>query len=121
MSSETLPSALFTDLYELTMAQAYWQSGQTARGTFSLFIRGYPPDRGYFVFASLEQVLDYLGSLRFTAKDIDYLRSLLMFDGAFLEFLAGLRSTGDVRAMPRARFSLPTNRLSKRLSRSRPS
>jgi nicotinate phosphoribosyltransferase family protein/metallopeptidase YgjP-like protein len=49
--------SLFTDLYELTMAQAYWQSGQTGPGTFSLFLRNYPSDRAYFVFAGLAVVL----------------------------------------------------------------
>jgi nicotinate phosphoribosyltransferase len=92
--------ALFTDLYELTMAQAYWQSGQTASATFSLYIRSYPPDRGYFVFAGLADVLDYLESFRFSATDLDYLRSLGRFDRDFLEHLRQLRFTGTVRAMP---------------------
>jgi nicotinate phosphoribosyltransferase len=100
MSRTEASQALFTDLYELTMAQAYWQAGQTAGGTFSLFIRSYPPDRGYFVFAGLDDVLDYLEALRFTAADLAYLRSLGMFTDEFLDFLAGLRFTGSVRAMP---------------------
>jgi nicotinate phosphoribosyltransferase len=91
---------LFTDLYELTMAQAYWQSGQTARATFSLYIRSYPPDRGYFVFAGLADVLDYLEGLHFSPADLDCLRSLGRFDRAFLEYLGQLRFTGTVRAMP---------------------
>jgi nicotinate phosphoribosyltransferase len=92
--------ALFTDLYELTMAQAYWQSRTTAPAVFSLFFRKYPPDRAYFVGAGLADVLDYLETFRFTAIDLDYLRSLQRFDAAFLEYLAGLRFTGSVRAMP---------------------
>jgi nicotinate phosphoribosyltransferase len=96
----TRPSlGLFTDLYELTMAQAYWQSGQTAPATFSLFFRKYPPDRGYFVFAGLEDVLDNLEGFRFSRADIEYLRSLNRFDGGFLEHLRQLRFTGSVRAM----------------------
>jgi nicotinate phosphoribosyltransferase len=91
--------ALFTDLYELTMAQAYRQSGQTGAATFSLFFRKYPPDRAYFVFAGLTDALDYLENFRFTAGDIDYLRSLGRFDEGFLDFLAKLRFTGSVRAM----------------------
>lgn len=92
--------ALFTDLYELTMAQAYWQSGQTGPGTFSLFLRKNPPDRAYFVFAGLPDVLDYLESFRFAPSDMAYLRSLNRFDEAFLQFLSQLRFTGNVRAMP---------------------
>lgn len=92
--------ALFTDLYELTMAQAYRHSGHTAAATFSLFFRKYPRDRAYFVFAGLADVLDYLEKFRFTAGDIDFLRSLRRFDDGFLDFLGQLRFTGSVRAMP---------------------
>ena len=91
--------ALFTDLYQLTMAQAYWKSGNTAEATFSLFIRNYPPDRGYLVAAGVEDALDYLEDLRFSRKDIDYLRSIGSFQPEFLDFLAGVRFTGSVRGM----------------------
>ena len=96
----TEPSkALFADLYQLTMAQAYWQSGKTDTVTFSLFFRDYPPDRGYLVFAGLADVIDFLEDLRFEGDDIEHLRSLGLFDREFLEFLTGLRFTGSVRAM----------------------
>jgi len=99
--TRAVPSlALFTDLYELTMAQAYWQSGQTASATFSLFFRKYPPDRAYFVFAGLADVLAYLESFRFAHADIEYLRSLQRFNEGFLRDLGELRFTGAVRAMP---------------------
>src|SRR5262245_56562457 len=90
--------ALFTDLYELTMAQAYWHSGVTGPAVFSLFMRNYPPNRGYFVFAGLADVLDYAEKLRFTADDIDYLLSLGRFDAKFLDFLKNVRFTGSIRA-----------------------
>jgi nicotinate phosphoribosyltransferase len=92
-------NALLTDLYELTMGQAYWRSGVTGTATFSLFFRKYPSSRGYFVFAGLEHVLDYLESLRFSEDDLGYLESLEMFDRRFLKWLRNLRFTGDVRAM----------------------
>ena len=91
--------ALFTDLYQLTMAQAYLQSGTTGTATFSLYFRSYPPDRAYFVLGGVDDALDYLEGLRFTGDDLDYLESLDLFDGGFLDYLAGLRFTGDVRAM----------------------
>jgi len=94
-----LSRALFTDLYQLTMAQAYWQSGTTAPATFSLFFRSYPPDRSYFVFAGLADVLEYLERFRFTGGDIEGLRSLGKFDGEFLNYLAKLQFRGSVRAM----------------------
>lgn len=91
--------ALFTDFYELTMAQAYCQSQRTAPATFSFFIRSLPPHRAYFVFAGLDDVLDYLEGLRFTLEEVDYLRSLGRFEGGFLRHLEQLRFTGSVRAM----------------------
>ena len=94
--------SLFTDLYELTMAQAYWQSGVLAEACFSLFVRRLPTNRGYLVFAGLEDMLDALSGLRFGEDDIAWLRSLGLFDDGFLEYLGGLRFTGSARAMPEA-------------------
>ena len=91
--------ALFADLYALTMAQAYWQHGHTATATFSLAFRNLPLDRGYAVFAGLEEALDHLEALRFSDADVAYLRSLGLFDPAFLDWLPSLRFTGSVRAM----------------------
>jgi len=100
MRPADLSLGLFTDFYELTMAQAYWQSGQTPSATFSLFFRKYPPDRAYFVLAGLADVLDYLEGFRFSPGDLEYLDSLGRFDRDFLEYLRQLRFTGRVRAMP---------------------
>ncbi len=91
--------ALFTDLYELTMSQAFWQSGATAEATFSLLIRSYPADRAYFVLAGIEDSLDFLEGLQFTQDDRDYLGSLDKFDKGFLAYLGDLRFSGSVRAM----------------------
>ncbi len=99
MTDRRLSPALFTDLYQLTMAQAYWQAGQRAPATFSLTVRSYPPDRGYLVFAGLADVLSYLEDLRFSRDDLEFLRSWGMFDDGFLEALSRLRFTGSVRAM----------------------
>lgn len=98
--ADSQPSrALFADLYELTMAQAYWQHSHNAPATFSLAFRNLPPDRGYAVFAGLDEALAHLEALRFTDADVAYLRSLGLFDDAFLDWLPSLRFTGDVRAM----------------------
>ena len=99
MASGGVSNALFADLYELTMAQAYWQHGWTGTATFSLFLRTYPADRGYFVYAGLEDALSYLESLRFTDADVDYLRSTGTFDNNFLDSLSGFRFTGSVRSL----------------------
>ena len=95
---------LFTDLYELTMAQAFFRQGMSAMATFSLFIRTYPPNRAYFVSAGLEDVLFYLSNLNFSDRAIDYLRALGIFSEDFLEYLRGVRFTGSVRAIPEGRL-----------------
>ena len=100
MRRANLSLGLFTDFYELTMAQAYWQSAKTASATFSLFFRKYPPDRAYFVLVGLADVLDYLEGFRFSPGDLEYLHSLGRFDRDFLEYLRQLRFSGSVRAMP---------------------
>ncbi len=93
------PRALFTDLYELTMAQAFWQRGMDARATFSLFFRSLPPNRGYLVAAGAEECLDELASLRFTTEDLARLDDLRLFDPRFLDALGDLRFTGDARCV----------------------
>ena len=95
---------LFTDLYELTMAQAYFQQGMRQPATFGLTVRSYPPNRGYLVSAGLEDVLDYLAGLRFDDDAVGYLDSLGMFTADFLDYLRGLRFTGTVRAVPEGRL-----------------
>ena len=95
---------LLTDLYELTMAQSYFQHGMSAPATFSLFIRTYPANRSYFVAAGLGDVLNYLEGWRFPEESIDYLRSTNIFSSGFLDYLSGLRFTGDVWAVPEGRL-----------------
>ena len=97
-------SALFADLYELTMAQAFFQQGMFAQATYSLFTRQYPPNRAFLVAAGLEDVLDYLENLCFSPASLDYLRSIGIFDNNFLEYLKDLRFTGSVRAIPEGRL-----------------
>lgn len=67
--------ALLTDLYEFTMAEVYFQSHMFAPATFSLFIRAYPPQRGYFVSAGLEEVLEFLTQIEYSRQDLYYLKS----------------------------------------------
>ena len=80
-------AALFTDLYELTMAAAFFREGVGGAATFSLFVRRLPRERGFLVAAGLEDVLEYLRALRFGAGAMDYLRARGGFEPAFLEFL----------------------------------
>ena len=101
-SSDNL--ALLTDFYQLTMAQAYFQSRKLKPATFSLFIRSYPPNRGYFVSAGLVDVLNFLEQFRFNGAAIEYLRSRGMFTEEFLDFLRDLRFSGEVWAIPEGRL-----------------
>jgi nicotinate phosphoribosyltransferase len=94
---------LFTDLYELTMAQTYFAQDMLAPATFDLFFRTYPPNRAYMVCAGLEDVLDFLESVSFGDGCRQYLRETGMFTEAFLDFLGDLRFTGSVRALPEGR------------------
>jgi len=96
----TRQAALFTDLYELTMAASYFRERMTAAATFSLFVRTLPKTRSFLVAAGLEDVLAYLEAFRFSDEGIAYLRTLRRFDERFLEFLPTLRFTGEVRAVP---------------------
>ena len=102
----TPPGALFTDLYELTMAAGYFEKGIDDPAVFSLYARRHPR-RGFFVAAGLEAALDFLSSFRFRKEDIAYLKSLKLFSEAFLDFLRSLRFDGEVRALPEGSLFFP--------------
>ena len=96
--------SLLTDLYEFTMAASYWENKMFEPATFSLFIRKYPPDRGYFISAGLEEVLDFLESFGFDQQGLDYLDSTRLFSHDFLNFLSNIRFTGEVHAVSEGRL-----------------
>ncbi len=91
--------ALLTDLYQLTMLQAYWARGMHETAVFEFFVRALPPGRSFLVAAGLEQVLDYLESLRFSDEELAWLAGCGRFDRTFVDWLATLRFTGEVDAM----------------------
>ena len=93
------PPALLTDLYQLTMAACYFEQGMAEEATFSLFIRKYPPGRGYLVAAGLAEALHYLETLRFTKEDLSYLASTGLFKTSYLDYLGQVRFTGEVHAL----------------------
>ncbi len=93
-------SALFTDLYELTMVQAYWQEAMTAPAVFSLYYRTLPATRNFLVACGLAEVLAALEAFRFTGEEIDWLASTGLFRSDFLTWLSRLTFTGRVRAVP---------------------
>ncbi len=91
---------LLTDLYELTMLQAYFEQSMNGRAVFELFVRKLPPHRNFLVSAGLAQVLDYLMGLRFDADDLAWLNSCGRFTPEFVGSLATLRFSGDIDALP---------------------
>jgi nicotinate phosphoribosyltransferase len=95
-----LASPLLTDLYQLNMLQAYFEHGDTETAVFEFFFRKLPARRGFLIAAGLEQILDYLEGLRFSAEDMDWLAATGRFGNALLDRLADFRFTGNVHAMP---------------------
>ncbi len=87
---------MMTDFYQLTMMNGYFlkhKTGETA--VFDVFFRQ-KDTMNYAVFAGLDQAIDYIENLRFSADDIEYLRSLGTFHPDFLEYLKNFRFTGDM-------------------------
>ena len=93
-------AALLTDLYELTMASSYFAHGMRGEATFELFIRHLPEHRNFLISAGLDDALTYLERFRFDADGVAYMRTLSLFDEAFLAFVGELRFTGEVWAIP---------------------
>ena len=93
-------SALLTDLYQLTMLQAYRDRGMDGTAVFEFFVRKMPEHRNFLVAAGLAQVLDFLEALRFTDEEVDWLAGCGRFSREFVDSLAAMRFTGDVAAMP---------------------
>jgi nicotinate phosphoribosyltransferase len=93
-------SALLTDLYQLNMLQAYLDRGETQTAVFEFFVRKLPAHRGFLVAAGLEQVLEFLETLRFAPDELDWLAKTGRFSKAFIDYLADFRFAGDVHAMP---------------------
>jgi nicotinate phosphoribosyltransferase len=101
MPEPSMPSpALFTDLYELTMLQAYLEEDLLDEAVFSLFVRRLPGSRNYLLAAGLDDVLRYLEDLRFDGAALEYLASTKLFSSHFLSALESFRFEGDVYAVP---------------------
>ena len=104
---------LLTDFYELTMMQGYYEKGQNETVIFDVFYRQNPCNGGYAICAGLEQVIEYVKGLNFTYEDVDYLRSLGIFDEEFLHYLSGFHFSGDIYAIPEGSVIFPKEPLLK--------
>ena len=103
----TSANALLTDLYQLTMLQAYYRYGMEETAAFEFFSRKLPGKRGFLLAAGLEQVLEFLENLRFTSRDLAWIESSGLFSRDLLERLVDFRFTGDVDAMPEGTAFFP--------------
>ena len=99
---------LLTDLYEITMMQAYFKNNNKNKmAIFDVFYRKNPMDGGYAISAGLEQVIEYINNLHFTEDDINYLASLKIFEDDFLGYLKNFKFTGDIYAIPEGSVIFP--------------
>jgi nicotinate phosphoribosyltransferase len=105
--SMSAQSLLLTDLYELSMLEAYAAHGMAETAVFELFVRRLPPERGFLVAAGLEQAVELLETMCITADELAWLRGSGMFSSDFVDSLADLRFTGDLDAMPEGTVFFP--------------
>ena len=98
---------LLTDLYELTMMQGYFKTKNNTTVIFDAFHRKNPCDGAYAISCGLDQVIDYINHLNFNLEDIEYLRSVHLFDEDFLEYLSNFKFTGDIYAIPEGTVMFP--------------
>ncbi len=98
---QKLNLTMLCDFYELTMGNGYFEQGYQDQITyFDLFFRRCPDGGGFAIAAGLEQIIDYIQNLHFSAEDIEYLRGRKMFSEGFLNYLKDFRFTGDIWAVP---------------------
>ena len=111
--SSTQNLTLLTDLYELTMMQGYLKNPVQETVIFDVFYRNNPCGNGFAIAAGLDQMIDYINNLRFEKDDLDYLRSLEIFDDEFLSYLADFHFSGDIYAIPEGTVVFPREPLVK--------
>ncbi|WP_147615987.1 nicotinate phosphoribosyltransferase [Treponema pectinovorum] len=102
-----IKNALFTDFYELTMAQGYWKNEMDHDVVFDMFFRRQAFNGGFSVFAGLDTLLDAITDFSFTEDDIEYLKSQGIFEQGFLDYLKDFRFTGDMYAFKEGSVIFP--------------
>ncbi len=103
---------MLVDFYELTMGNGYFDNDVADKiAYFDMFFRRVPDGGGYCIMAGVEQLMEYLSSLRFTKEDITYLRSKEMFSEGFLNYLENFKFSCDVWAVPEGNPVFPNEPL----------
>ncbi len=106
--SENRNLSMVMDLYELTMANGYFNGGdKETKVAFDVFYRKNPDKGGFAIFAGLEQIIEYIEELHFSKEDVEYLRSLNIFTEDFLAYLESFKFSGDVYAFPEGTIMYP--------------
>ncbi len=104
---------MLSDFYELTMMQGYFNRPENETVVFDIFFRNNPCGSGYSIAAGLEQAISYIKHLHFSYEDVDYLRSLNIFNEEFLSYLSGFHFSGDIYAVPEGTVVFPREPLVK--------
>jgi nicotinate phosphoribosyltransferase len=94
-------NTMMTDLYELTMAQTYFNDNKLEEKVyFDGFFRNIPFENGYALMGGVDNIIKYIKNLNFTNEDINYLRGLGQFNEEFLNYLNDFKFTGDIKIVP---------------------
>ena len=100
MDVDMRSNVLLTDLYQLTMLQSYLDHGMNAPAVFEFFVRTMPPQRGFYMAAGLEQLVEFLETVHFTPWELEWVEKSGRFSRSFVEYLERWRFNGDLHAMP---------------------
>src|SRR5574344_862114 len=103
----TINSALFTDFYELTMAQGYWKQNMNQSVVFDMFFRRQPFNGGFSIFSGIETLLDAITSFHFSEEDVAYLKSQGIFEQGFLDYLKTFSFSGDLYSFEEGSIIFP--------------
>ena len=99
MSKDNL--TMLTDFYEITMSGGYFEAKiESEIAYFDLFFRRVPDGGGFAIMAGLEQAIEYLSDLKFTERDIEFLKRKGVFSDDFLNYLRNFKFECDVWAIP---------------------
>jgi len=104
-------SPLITDLYQLTMLQAYLEKEMTDTAVFEFFVRKLPPGRSFLMAAGLEHVLQFLQEMSFSPEEIEYVRGTGRFSEKVINYLERFRFEGEVDALPEGTVFFPNEPL----------
>ena len=107
MDNDITQNALFTDFYELTMAQGYWKNNMNQEVVFDMFFRKNPFNGGFSVLAGNETLMDALTNFHFSDDDIAYLAEQKIFEKGFLDYLKDFKFSGDLYTMDEGTVIFP--------------